>query len=140
MSRYDPDTIRDVLKNYRKIVVVGLSPNPERASHGVTRYMIDQGYDVIGVRPAQREILGRPCYPCVSETPWAGSRSLEIVNVFRSSDKIPSLMDELIPLKPKVIWLQEGVAHPEAEERARKAGITVISDRCILKEHVRMKR
>lgn len=126
--------VRDVLTRYKKIAVIGLSPRPERASYHVTEYMIDAGYEIYGVRPAQKEILGRPCYASISEVP----KPLEIVDVFRASEAIPDLVDEVLPLKPKVIWLQEGVSHPEAEQKARAAGIIVISDRCILKEHMRL--
>jgi hypothetical protein len=126
--------IRDALTRYRKIAVVGLSPNPSRPSYEVTRYMMEQGYEIVGVRPAQKQILGRPCYPKIRAVPGR----LEIVNVFRAPEFIPKLVDELIPLKPKVLWLQEGVVHPEAEQHARDAGMQVFSDLCILKEHLRL--
>jgi predicted CoA-binding protein len=132
--RASDDVIRDVLTRYKRIAVIGLSPRPERASYHVTKYMIDAGYEIFGVRPAQKEILGRPCYASISEVP----KPLEIVDVFRASEAIPELVDELLPLKPKVLWLQEGVSHPEAERKASAAGIVVISDRCILKEHMRL--
>jgi predicted CoA-binding protein len=127
------DDVAFALDRCRRIAVVGLSPHPDRPSHEVTRYMIEQGYEICGVRPAQREILGRPCYARLADVPGP----LEIVDVFRNSEAIPALVDEVIPLRPKVLWLQEGVSHPEAEERARRAGIRVIADRCILKEHAR---
>ena len=126
--------IHDVLTKYKKIAVVGISPQPHRASHGVSRYLIEQGYDVVGVRPGADTILGRPCYASLSEVPGP----LEIVDVFRASDAIPELVDELIALKPKVLWLQEGVTHDVAETKVREAGITVVSDLCILKEHIRL--
>lgn len=126
--------LKEVLTKYKNIVVVGISPRPERASYHVSEYMIDQGYDVVGVRPGAEKVLGRSCYESVKDVPG----SLEIVDVFRASENIPELVDELIPLNPKVIWLQEGVTHPEAEAKARRAGITVVSDRCILKEHARL--
>lgn len=134
MANQSDDVIRDVLKKYRKIAVIGISPRAERPSYYVTEYMIDQGYEIYGVRPAQKEILGRPCYPKVSDVPGP----LEIVDVFRASEAIPEVVEEILPLKPKVLWLQSGITHPEAEERARAAGITVISNRCILQEHMRL--
>jgi predicted CoA-binding protein len=128
------DAIRRVLQNYRNIAVVGLSPEPSRPSYGVTQYMLAQGYDIVGVRPGTSEILDSPCYASLAEVPG----ELEIVDVFRAPEHIPALVEELIPLKPKVLWLQEGVTHPEAEARARRAGIEVFSDLCILKEHARL--
>jgi uncharacterized protein len=128
------DEVRKLLERYRRIAVVGLSPRPDRPSHGVTQYMIRHGYEITGVRPAQKAILGRPCYSSIREVPGP----LEIINVFRSPDSIPPLVDELIPLKPVALWLQLGITHPEAERRARDAGIFVVSDRCILVEHSRL--
>lgn len=127
--------IRNILQQYRRIAVVGLSDRPERPSYGVTRYMIEHDYEITGVRPAgPSQILGRPCVPTLKDVP----APLEIVDVFRSPEYIPALVDELIPLKPKVLWLQLGITHPEAEEKARRAGIIVLSDRCILVEHRRL--
>lgn len=128
------DQMLDVLTKYKKIAVVGLSPQPHRPSHGVSRYMIEQGYDVVGVRPGADTILGRPCYASLRDVPGP----LEIVDVFRASEAIPELVDELIALSPKVLWLQEGVTHDVAEAKARQAGIIVVSNRCILKEHIRL--
>lgn len=134
------DPIRRILGDYRKIAVVGLSPNPDRPSHDVTDYMIRQGYEITGVNPGHDSILGRPCYRSIAEVPGR----LEIVNVFRRSEQIPSFVDELLSLpptrRPKVLWLQLGITHAEAEERARQAGIEVVSDACILVEHQRLGR
>lgn len=124
--------IRNTLKQYRRIAVVGLSDNPDRPSYGVTKYMIQNGYDITGVRPAGPEkILHRPCFKSLKDVPGP----LEIVNVFRASEHIPALVEELIPFKPKVLWLQLGISHPQAEARAQAAGIQVISNRCIMIEH-----
>lgn len=117
---------------------MGLSPRADRPSHEVTAYLIEHGYEIVGVRPAQEEILGRPCYPRLADVPG----ELEVVDVFRSSESIPALVDELLALpagrRPRLLWLQQGVTHPEAEERARRAGIRVVSDLCILREHARL--
>lgn len=126
--------VRDILFRFEKIAVVGLSDSPDRPSYGVTSYMIDHGYQITGVRPGRTEILGRPCVGHLRDVPGP----LEIVDVFRAPEYIPALVDELIPLKPKVLWLQLGITHPEAEEKARRAGIQVVSDRCILVEHRRL--
>jgi hypothetical protein len=92
------------------------------------------GYEIEGVRPATSQIMGQPCYDRLGQIPG----QLEIVNVFRKSEAIPALVDELISMRPKVLWLQEGVTHLEAEARARKAGIEVFSNLCILKEYQRL--
>jgi uncharacterized protein len=127
--------IPTILSRYRKIAVVGLSPNESRPSHGVTEYMIHQGYEITGVRPGVDEILVRPCYRALRDLP----EPPEIVNVFRSPEHVPAIVDEAIAAGAKVLWLQEGVAHPDAERRAREAGLEVISDRCILKAHRKAK-
>ncbi len=134
MAAVQDSEIRLALTRYKRIAVVGLSPDPSRASYGVTRYMMSHGYEITGVRPGSSEILGRPCYASLAQVPG----ELEIVDVFRASEHVDALVDELIPLKPKVLWLQEGVTNAQAEARARAAGITVFSDLCILKEHARL--
>jgi predicted CoA-binding protein len=123
--------IRDVLTRYHRVAIVGLSPDPARPSHEIAQYLIEQGYDVVGVRPGATKILDRPCYPSVSEVPGP----VEIVDVFRAPEHVPDIVDDAIRSHAQVLWLQEGVTHPEAEKRAREAGLVVISDRCILKEH-----
>lgn len=125
---------KKILQDAKVIAVVGLSPNPARPSYGVTSFLINKGYEVFGVNPGQTEILSRPCYPTLSSVP----KPIDIVDVFRNSDAVPEIVDEAIALKAKAIWLQEGVTHPEAEEKARKAGLFVISNHCILKEHRRL--
>jgi predicted CoA-binding protein len=127
-------TSEEILKKYKKIAVVGLSPDTSRPSYGVTKYMIGQGYDVVGVRPGTKSILDRPCYPSLSEVPGP----LEIVNVFRAREFVPEIVDEAIRLKAKALWLQQGVYNDEAEEKAKKAGLLVVSDRCILIEHQKL--
>lgn len=133
-----PDSeIKKILENYRNIAVMGLSPQAGRPSHGVTRYMIQQGYNIVGVRPGGiKEVLGRPMYERLADV----KENYEIVDVFRANEFIPQVVDEVLKTKAKVLWLQEGITHPEAEERARRAGFTVISNLCILKEHIRLLR
>ena len=129
--------IKEVLSNYKKIAVVGLSPQPARPSFGVTEYMMNHGYEICGVRPGGlKDIMGRPVYEKLSDVPGP----LEIVDVFRANEFIPSVVDEVLRSDAKVLWLQLGITHPIAEERARSAGLTVISDRCILVEHRRLIR
>lgn len=126
-----PEQIKDILQKYKKIAVVGLSPNEERPSNGVSKYMIRKGYEIVGVNPGQDSILDVPCYASVSDVPG----TLEIVNVFRDSKAVPEIVEQAIQKGAKVLWLQEGVTHAEAEEKAAQAGMVVVSDHCILKLH-----
>ena len=126
--------IEEILQKYNRVTVVGISSNTSRASFVVSKVLVDRGYQVDGVNPKETNILGCPIYPNLRDVP----QPLEIVDVFRAPEHVPALIDELIPLKPKVIWLQEGVTHPESEEKARKAGIEVVSDLCIKKEIYRL--
>ena len=126
--------IKEIFEKYKKIAVIGLSPNSSRPSFGVTKYLVNVGFDVVGVRPGIREVMGLKVYESLTAVP----QPIEIVDVFRNSEFVPQIVDEAIRVKAKVLWLQEGVTHPEAEEKARAAGLKVISDRCILKEHRRL--
>ncbi len=128
--------VKALLTESQTIAVVGLSPNPSRPSNGVTRFLIDKGYEVYGVNPGHSSILNRPCFESLSLIP----RPIDIVDVFRNSEFVPDIVTEAIRLKAKAIWLQEGVSHAESEELARKAGLFVISNKCILKEHLRLIR
>jgi predicted CoA-binding protein len=125
-------TIKEILETYKTIAVVGLSSSPWRASLGVSKYMKASGYRIIPVNPNEKEVLGEKAYPSLDEVPEA----LEIVNVFRRSEFVPEVVDAAIRRKAKVIWMQESVVHEGAAERARAAGMEVIMDRCILKEHM----
>ncbi|MGE3973759.1 MAG: CoA-binding protein [Bdellovibrionales bacterium] len=131
-----PDSeIKKVLTQYKNIAVVGLSPQADRPSYDVTEYMIHAGYNICGVRPGGiKSILNRPCFESLADV----TEPFEIVNVFRASDAIPGVVDEVLKTKAKVLWLQLGITHPEAEEKARKAGLIVISNKCILVEHRRL--
>jgi predicted CoA-binding protein len=125
------DEIGEVLKGSRTIAVVGLSERPLRPSHGVSAYMQTQGYRIIPVNPNIRGALGEKAYPSLLEVP----EKIDIVNVFRRSEFVPAIVDQAIQLKVPAIWMQEGVIHAPAAEKARKAGILVIMDSCILQEH-----
>ena len=134
MANPTDQELTDILRKCRRVAVVGLSPKPDRDSNKVADYLIRNGYEVVGVRPGGGEVLGRPGYSTLDEVPGP----LEIVDVFRSPDAVPALVDELLPLRPRVLWLQLGVTHAEAEARARAAGIVVVSNRCIKLEHERL--
>ncbi|MDH3501419.1 MAG: CoA-binding protein [Nitrosopumilus sp.] len=130
---YNDDEIRSIL-SLKKIAVVGMSKNENKAAHYVPRYLIDNGYDVIPVNPTTDEILNKKCYEKVSDI---GS-DVDIVDVFRPSDQVLPVIQEAIKKKPKVIWLQEGIHNPVAEELARKEGIKIVFNRCMLAEHMRL--
>ena len=124
----------EVLKKYSRVVVVGASANPERPSYRVASYLIENGYDVIPVNPGVREILGKVTYPDLSAIPGG----VEVVDVFRRPEYLPSIVEEAIKIGARVIWMQEGIVNEEAASRAREAGLTVIMDRCMKKEHLRL--
>ena len=132
----EAEKIAELLLSAKTIAVVGLSDNPARTSYGVSAYMQSQGYKIIPVNPAISEALGEKAYPTLSEVP----EKIDIVNVFRRSEHVPEVVEEAIQLKVPAIWMQEGVVHEEAAEKARQAGIFVVMDRCILKEHGRHSR
>ncbi|HWR37293.1 MAG TPA: CoA-binding protein [Clostridia bacterium] len=127
------DPITDVLKRAKTIAVVGLADNPSRPSFGVSSYMQQQGYRIIPVNPGIQAALGEKSYASLLDIP--DKDSIDIVDVFRRPDAVPEIVDQAIRLKIPVLWLQETVVHEEAAQRARDAGIFVVMDRCILKEH-----
>jgi predicted CoA-binding protein len=129
----DTDEITNLLKNARTIAVVGLSDSPLRTSHGVSAYLQSQGYRIIPVNPAIQEALGEKAYPTLLDIP-AGER-IDIVNIFRRSEYVPPVVEQAIQRGVPAVWMQETVIHEEAAQRARQAGIFVVMDRCILKEH-----
>ena len=130
------EKIAELLRSAKTIAVVGLSNNPARTSNGVSAYMQSQGYRIIPVNPAISEALGEKSYPTLSEVP----EKIDIVNVFRRPEHVPEVVDEAIRLGVPAIWMQEGVVHEAAAEKARQAGIFVVMNRCILKEHGRLAR
>lgn len=127
----DTDAVRALLTNARRIAVVGLSPKPERDSNMVAQYLIAAGYEVIPVNPGQTEILGRKCYPDVVSIPG----TVDIVDVFRSPDAVPGIVEEAIQAKAKAVWLQLGAGHTEAARRAADAGLQVVVESCIKVAH-----
>jgi hypothetical protein len=128
----ESDPVRELLKNARVIAVVGLSDNPLRPSHGVSAYMQQHGYRIIPVNPQIKISLGEKSYPSLLDVPG----KIDIVNIFRRSEFVPEIVDQAIQLKIPAIWTQEQVVHEKAAERARNAGIFVVMDECILKEHM----
>ncbi len=125
------DEILDILKNTKTIAVIGLSDDRSRPSYGVSEYMQEHGYRIIPVHPTAETVLGEKVYRSLREIP----EKIDVVDVFRRPDAVPAIVDDIIALKLPVLWLQETVVHEEAAEKARRAGIKVVMDRCILKEH-----
>ena len=128
----------EILKTSKRIAVIGLSPVPARPSYSVTRYMIESGYEIFGVRPASPKfILGRPCVESLAEL----TEDVDILNIFRNPEALPALVTEIEEWMksrkkpPTTLWLQEGVSHAEAETHARALGLKVVVNRCILKDH-----
>ena len=125
------DPILDVLKKYKTIAVVGLSSNPMRPSYGVTEYMQGEGYRMIPVNPNEREVLGEKSYARLEEVP----EKIQIVNIFRRVEEVAPVVESAIRIGAKVVWMQQGIEHEVAAEKARAAGLTVVEDACILVEH-----
>jgi len=132
----DSHTDEQINKFYslRNIAVVGMSNSPDKAAHYVPRYLDEKGYNIIPVNPTAAEILGKQCYATLLDVPVP----VGIVDVFRPSDQVKPVVEEAIKIKPKVIWLQEGIHNLEAETLAEKAGIEVVFNRCMLAEHQRL--
>jgi predicted CoA-binding protein len=128
--------INEILKNSKTIAVVGLSDSPMRPSNGVSEYMKRQGYRIIPVNPNISEALGEKSYKRLEDIP----EPVDMVDVFRRPEYVPEIVESAIRIGAKSVWLQEGVIHEEAAQRARDAGLGVVMDRCILKEHRKLLR
>lgn len=120
----------DLLRNSKRVAVVGMSSKPERPSHGVAKTLIERGYDVIPVNPTEDEILGRKSYASLSDIEGA----IDLVDVFRRSEATDPIIDEAIEIGAKAIWLQEGIRNDEGAKRAADKDITFVQDRCVAKE------
>lgn len=134
MSVPGDEALRRLLLEVRTVAVVGLSPDPGRPSHGVARYLQDAGYRVVPVRPGVAELLGEPCFPSLLEVPV----KVDLVDVFRRSEHVPELARQAVRIGARALWLQEGVREDAAAAEAEAAGLLVVQDRCILKEHRRL--
>jgi len=124
---------REIMKGFRTFAVVGLSPKPHRDSHIVARFLQEHGYRVIPVHPGAGNILGEKCYDSL----WDIPEQVEVVDIFRRSEAVPSVVEEAVAIGAKVIWMQLGVVHQEAAERARRAGLLVVMDHCPVIEYRR---
>lgn len=133
-SNPDDEAIRQLLRRVRTIAVVGLSSREQRPSFGVARYLQQAGYRVIPVNPNEREVLGERAAPDLSHLPG----EVDLVDVFRSPEHVPAIVEECLELGLEALWLQEGVIAPEAAGQARNAGMSVVMDRCMMKEYRRL--
>jgi len=124
-----------ILNSSRTVAVVGLSSKPDRPSYKVASYLKEQGYKIIPVNPAEKEILGELCYPDLASIP----ELIDVVDIFRRSEEVLPIVKEAIKIGAKAVWMQEGVINEEAAARAREAGLMVVMDKCMRKEHLKLR-
>ena len=132
-DNHTDNEIRDIL-SLKRVVVIGMSKNSSKAAHYVPKYLSNNGFEITPVNPTADKILDKKCYNSVLDV----DDSVDIVDIFRPSDDVLPFVKDAIKKKPKVIWLQEGIHNSEAEDLARKEGITVVFNRCMLAEHRRL--
>jgi len=126
--------ISNILRSTKTIAVVGISPKPENPSHEVAKYLIEQGFTVIGVNPNCDEILGAKCYANLKSIPG----HVDLVDIFRKVDAIPGIVDEAIEIGAGAVWMQLGLEHEESAQKARRAGLKVVMNKCTKTEHARI--
>jgi len=135
----DPSLIDEMLSKARNIAVLGMSDKPWRASHNIGKYLATHGYRVFPVNPALKEVLGQPCYPSLDAAQAAArtetGQGIDLVDVFRASEHVPAIVDDVIRLGIPYLWLQDEVIHDEAVARARAAGVKCVQNDCIYREH-----
>lgn len=128
-----PDPIQTILEDSRTLAVVGLSSKPARPSYGVSSYMKSHGYRIIPVNPNEEFVLGEKCYPALEDV----QEDFDAVVIFRRSEFVPDIVESAISKGAKVVWMQESIQHEDAARRAQEAGLQVVQNRCILKEHAK---
>ncbi|MGQ9916008.1 MAG: CoA-binding protein [Bryobacteraceae bacterium] len=129
------DTELEILRSSRVLAVVGLSSNPHRASHGVSRYLQREGYRIIPVNPKETEVLGEKSWPSLLDVP----ERVDSVVIFRRPEHVPEIVDQAIQKGARAVWMQQGITNAEAAARARQAGLLVVEDRCMMIEHLRLR-
>jgi predicted CoA-binding protein len=134
LSNAASQEIRDILENAKTIAVLGLSDKPDRDSYRVAEYLQSAGYRIIPVNPAVKEVLGEKSYASLLDVP----EKVDLVDVFRKPEAVPEIVEQSIKIGAKVVWMQEGIVHNESAEKARAAGLQVVMNKCVLKEHLRM--
>jgi predicted CoA-binding protein len=128
------DTAEVILKNSHTVAVVGISSNPERPSYTVAKYLKEHGYKIIPVNPNEKTVLGETIYPDLSSIP----EKVDVVDIFRKSEDVPPIVSEAIKIGAKAVWMQEGINNKEAALEALKAGLKVVVNKCMLKEHKKL--
>jgi predicted CoA-binding protein len=128
------EEIKGILRKCRTIAVVGISPKESRDSNRVAKYLMNQGYEIVPVNPGQRVILEKPCYRTLSDIPFP----IDLADLFLNPKRVPTVVDQAIDIGVPVIWMQEGVVHNKAAQKARKKGIQVVMNKCIKKEHMKI--
>lgn len=123
-----------ILKSFRNVAMVGVSANPDKPSNKVFKYLTENGYNVIPVNPTIDAIMGKKCYARLSDIP----EKVEVVDIFRRVEDIPPIVDEAIKIGAKAVWMQEGIINDTAAKKAESAGLLVVMDKCMRKEHVRL--
>ena len=136
--------IEEILTKYKTVAVVGLSRQPDKDSHRVSEYLQKQGYHIIPVNPFADKILGEKSYKSLIDIPQEIQKSIEIVDIFRPAEDVPPIVAQAVALKqkfgkPYVVWMQMGIVNEEAAETARKAGLIVVMDKCMMVEHRRLR-
>lgn len=138
----DPAIINEMLRSAKNIAVVGMSDKPQRASYNIGRYLAQNGYRVFPVNPVLKHVLGSPCYASLDAAEAAAreetGRGIDLVDVFRASEHVPPIVDEVIRLKIPCLWLQDEVIHDQAVARARAAGVKCVQNDCIFRRHAAM--
>jgi len=127
-------TEQQILNSSRVVAVVGLSPNPDRPSYRVASYLKEHGYRIIPVNPTAEEIMGEVSYPDLASIP----EPVDVVDIFRRSEEVPAIVEDAIKIGAKAVWMQEGVINEQAAARARAAGLLVVMDKCMFKEHQKL--
>jgi len=131
LSNATSEELRRILRTYKTVAVIGLSDRPDRDSHRVAAYLQQHGYRIVPVNPNVATVLGEPAYPGLREVPVP----VDVVDIFRKPDAVPEIVEDAIAMGARVIWMQEGIAHNAAADRARAAGLEVVMNKCMLKEH-----
>ena len=126
----------DILKTYRVVAIVGASANPDRPSYEVVSYLMEQGYTVIPVNPSVKEVLGKKSYASLGDIP----QEMEVVDIFRKAEDVIPIVEEAIKIGAKAIWMQEGIVNQAAAAKARAAGLLVVMDKCMRKEHLQLSK
>jgi len=136
IPEYNPpsEQIKAILEKHKTVAIVGLSPKPERDSYKVAKYLKENHYRIVPVNPGQKEILGDTCYPNLKAIPFP----VDVVDIFRRPEAIPPVVDDAIEIGAKVVWMQVGLAHNQAANKAQNAGLEVVMNKCMKIEHMNM--